>query len=57
MVTGSLETTNVLLGIMAGVSVALFSAYFISGVGAGGDAPADASLPIEPTGDGFAVRF
>lgn len=44
-------------GIMAGVSVALFSAYFISGVGAGGDAPADASLPIEPTGDGFAIRF
>lgn len=44
-------------GIMAGVSVALFSAYFISGVGAGGDVPADASFPIEPTGDGFAVRF
>lgn len=44
-------------GVMAGVSVALFSAYFISGTGAGGDASSEGGLGIEPTGDGFSVRF
>src|SRR5690606_21653432 len=45
-------------GILGGVSVALFSAYFLSGLGAGGDVPASApALAVEPTMDGFRIRF
>lgn len=43
-------------GVLGGVSVALFSAYFLSGLGAGGDAP-PGPVTVEPTPDGFAVRF
>jgi hypothetical protein len=45
-------------GVLGATSIALFSAYFISGVGAAGDEPAaDTPYRIEPTGDGFAIRF
>lgn len=44
-------------GVLGGVSVALFSAYFLSGLGAGGDAPGADAPMFEPTADGFAVRF
>jgi hypothetical protein len=42
-------------GLLGGFSVALFSAYFLSGLGAGSDAPA--SPVVEPALDGFTVRF
>lgn len=46
-------------GILGGVSVGLFSAYFLSGLGAGGDEPPAVApaFTVEPTPDGVAIRF
>lgn len=49
--------TGVAAGVFGVASVALFTAFALSSAGAGGDAPSDAAVQIEPTADGFAVRF
>jgi len=45
-------------GVLGATSVVLFSAYFLSGRGSGGDAPeANTTYRVEPTGDGVAIHW
>jgi hypothetical protein len=45
-------------GVVGAVSVALFTAYFITGLGAGGDEPLPLNtVHLEPTPGGLALRF